>query len=157
MPSVKSSYGQLRQKEVPCSCEPSPDHLEDGQCIAIYIYIVWYNFSYCKTCFLFWGYPREVKYIHNYTGYTHKFLAISKRIMFGERKPCGRMDLEDTIVMVVLIFGGNSSIHSSSLISFNILLFAVSEGKCLVQVIQQDLSSSASATSGAEMEQVVKL
>ena len=60
------------------------------------------------------------------------------------------MDLEDTIVMVVLIFGGNSSVHSSSLISFNILLFAVSGGKGLVQVIQQDLSSSASATSGAD-------
>ena len=77
--------------------------------------------------------------------------------MFGERRPCGRMDLEDTIVMVLLILGGNPSIHSSSFISFDILLFAVSEGKCLVQVIQQYLSSSASATSGAEMEQVVKL
>ena len=67
------------------------------------------------------------------------------------------MDLEDTIVMVLLILGGNASIHSSWFISFNIVLFAVSEGKCLVQVIQQDLSSSVSAASGAEMEQVVKL
>ena len=66
------------------------------------------------------------------------------------------MDLEVMIVTVELIFGGNSSIHSSSLISFNILLFAVSEGKCLVEVIQQDLSSSASATSVAEMEKVIK-
>ena len=67
------------------------------------------------------------------------------------------MDLEVMIVTVELIFGGNSSIHSSSLISFNILLFAVSEGKCLVEVIQQDLSSSASTKSVAEMEKVVKL
>ena len=37
------------------------------------------------------------------------------------------------------------------------LLFAVSEGECLVELIQQDLSSSASATSVAEMERVVKL
>ena len=55
------------------------------------------------------------------------------------------------IVTVELIFGGNSSIHSSW------LLFAVSEGKCLVEVIQQDLSSSASTKSVAEMEKVVKL
>ena len=68
------------------------------------------------------------------------------------------MDLEDTIVTVLLILGGrNASIHSSWFISFNIVLLAVSEGKCIVQVIQQYLSSSASATSGAEMEQVVKL
>ena len=61
------------------------------------------------------------------------------------------------IVMVELIFRGNSSIHSSSLMSFNFLLFAVSEGKCLVEVIQQDLSSSASTKNVAEMEKVVKL
>ena len=58
--------------------------------------------------------------------------------------------------MVVLLFGGHSSIHSPTLYSFSILLFAVSEGKCLVEVIQQDLSSSASATSVDEMEKVVK-
>ena len=61
------------------------------------------------------------------------------------------------IVTVELIFGGNSSINSSWLISFNILLFAVSEGKCLVEVIQQDLSSSASTKRVADMEKVVKL
>ena len=60
------------------------------------------------------------------------------------------MDLEVMIVTVELIFRGNSSIHSS-------LLFAVSEGKCLVEVIQQDLSSSASTKSVAEMEKVVIL
>ena len=77
--------------------------------------------------------------------------------MFGERKPCMRMDLEDLIVMVLLILGGNASIHSSWFISFNIVLLAVSEGKCIVQVIQQGLSSSASATNVAEMEKVVKI
>ena len=60
------------------------------------------------------------------------------------------------IVMVVLISVGNSSIHSSLLISFNILLFAVSEGKRLVEIIQQGLSSSPSTTRVAEMEKVVK-
>ena len=55
------------------------------------------------------------------------------------------------IVMVVLISVGNSSIDSSSPISFNILLFAVSEWKRLVEIIQQGLSSSPSKTSVAEM------
>ena len=75
----------------------------------------------------------------------------------AEKNHRGRMDLEVMVATVELIFRGNSSIHSSSLISFNILLFAASEGKCLVEVIQQDLSSPASTKSGAEMEQVVSL
>ena len=62
------------------------------------------------------------------------------------------MDLEVMIVPVEPRFGGTSSIHSSSLISFNILLFAVGEEKRLVEIIQQGLSSSPSTTSVAEME-----
>ena len=61
------------------------------------------------------------------------------------------------IVMVVLIFCANSSILSSSLISFNILLFAVSDERCPVEAIQQDLSLSVNAKSAAQMEKVFEL